>query len=72
MLTAQELREIGEALYGSGWRAAMASRLGKTKRTIERYATGDRSVPASMKGELLELVADQVATLESLGDRLEG
>lgn len=63
--TRHDLAEIGELIYGDGrgWKAQLAERLGKCKRLIEYYASGDRAIPADMRRDLDDLIEAQVSAL---------
>lgn len=66
ILTRSRLAEIGRALYGEHWRAPMAERLSRTKRTIERYADGSRSMPKHMAEDLERLIDEQIELLNAV------
>lgn len=57
------LENVGRAIYGENWRAPMARRLGKSKRTIERYAAGSRRMPPDMLAALEDIIDEQVNAL---------
>ncbi len=44
-MTSEQLRRIGERLYGWGWLTRLAADLGVTDRTVRRWAAGDYEIP---------------------------
>jgi hypothetical protein len=49
----------GEALFGSDWKAPLARALGMNRRTIIRYAAGEREIPDDLLDELRVLARGQ-------------
>ncbi len=65
-MTATYLRAAGEALYGPLWQAAIARDLGVAKRTVQRWAGGYTTPPASLPEELRELLRKRLGVIEAL------
>jgi DNA-binding transcriptional regulator YiaG len=56
-MTADELRQIGERLFGEwGWQSALARRYGVNGRTVRRWVSGDSPVPDEIAAELRDAV----------------
>jgi len=63
-MTADELTQIGVALYGAThWKAQLARTLGYGNRTVQRWATGSWDVPDELPGRLTTLVERRIVTL---------
>ena len=64
-----QLKAIGEALYGTRWQSSLAADIDVTYRTIRRWLTGTRTIPASVWPLLATLVRARCIALEhSLND----
>jgi hypothetical protein len=68
ILTRSRLAEIGKALYGEHWRRVIAEKLGKSKRTIERYLAdrtkdSHRGLPRELAAEVDRLIDEQIELL---------
>lgn len=50
----EELRTIGERLWGYGWQSALARAFGVNPRTVRRWAAGDSPVPDDIAASLRE------------------
>jgi len=72
ILTGRDLAEIGQLLHGPRWRRWLASKLGKTERTIIRYEDGETGIPRKVRLEILQLVKDQKRALEKYERDLSG
>jgi len=70
-LSADELRAIGELLYGEHWQSDLARALDVGPRTVRFWAAGDprRPVPAGVAGEIRELAATRLAQIGAWLDR---
>jgi len=51
-----DLRRIGHAMFGSGWREALAYELGVAVRVVERWESGTADMPASVWTEVADLL----------------
>lgn len=49
----------GEALFGSDWKAPLARALGLNRRSVIRYASGEREIPEFLEDELRDLARGQ-------------
>lgn len=45
MTDPDRLTRAGRLLYGDWWHTGLATALGRNRRTVQRWATGERSVP---------------------------
>ena len=64
LMTDQELlRDIGAALYGPHWHAALAHDLDVSWRTMRRWIAGE-AVPPRVWGELKELLSARMLLFE--------
>jgi hypothetical protein len=57
---------VGRALYGEGWRAALARELGISDRSFRVWASGRSAVPVGILEELLELLEIRDTELAAL------
>jgi hypothetical protein len=77
MTSAELIRAVGEALFGSRWRPEMAAALEVGDRPLRRWAASDAgrpdevSPPAGIWSELLEMVDARQAQLSRVRDELE-
>ena len=60
-MTADELREVGEYLYGPRWQSPLARDIDIDERAMRRMASGERPVPIGVAAELIEKAAARVA-----------
>lgn len=51
-MTAKQLTEIGEKLYGRGWQTRMAEALGVDPSTVRRWVSGAVPVPTTAAAAL--------------------
>lgn len=65
-MTPTELREAGEALYGPRFTTDLARNLNVAVRTVQRWLSGDRAIPARRSQEIVALVAERHKTLNEL------
>lgn len=71
-MTPALLREAGEALYGERWQSDLARALGVEVRTVQRWATGDRTPAPGVWADIRELVKQRGAALAVIRRRLRG
>ena len=66
------LNRVGSALYGEapGWHEPLASDLAVDKRTMQRWASGKREIPAAIQGELAALCHEASRELGALAIEL--
>jgi hypothetical protein len=57
-LTAQELAAAGQALYGSGWRVALAHALGVSRTDIVKVESGREVAPEGWRAKVVALAQD--------------
>lgn len=69
-MTADLLREAGEALYGPRWQSDLARALKKADRTVRRWDAGSSEVPASVWTELRSLLKARGLALASVRRKL--
>ncbi len=70
-MSADLLRQCGEALYGSRWQTDLAAALGVSDRTIRRWATDQTSVPRGVYTDLLRMTMERTIVLDDLAERLK-
>ena len=51
-MNADRFVECGRALFGSLWQAEMARAIGKSDRTVRRWAKGEQAVPVTASEEV--------------------
>lgn len=61
-MSTREFNELGEELFGEGWRGAVARLLRIDKRAIQRWSSGQNAVPP----EVLDAMAHIAASVEAL------
>lgn len=59
-MTPQAFRALGEAIYGRHWQHQVADALQVTDRTVRRWASGAREIPATVKHELDAIAACRI------------
>lgn len=77
-MTPALLREIGEALWGRWWIGSMARSLSSpldplkpvATRTVERWESGERSIPDGVAAELVASIDAKIAELRALRKKL--
>ena len=69
-MTPELLTEIGEALYGNQWQTDLARDLDVAVRTVQRWLSGERAIPAGLSDDLRPLLAARGKTIEALIHRL--
>lgn len=65
-MRAEQLRAIGEAMYGPRWQSELARALGVTDRTIRRWAAGEWPVPSPVQAEIKTLLKSRSSTLREI------
>lgn len=63
VLTPKMLKAFGQAVYGDGWQSILADKLGRSQKTISRWAAGQFNTPAGLKEELGGLIDEQIDLL---------
>jgi DNA-binding transcriptional regulator YdaS (Cro superfamily) len=69
-MTPAQLTAAGEALYGPGWKSAIADLLGVDYRRIKHWLDGTRPIPA-IEAELAAELRRRGKQALALADRLE-
>lgn len=69
-MSADLLREVGEALYGTRWYTDLARALDVSERTVRRWSSGSHAVPDGLWADLREAVQQRRAELGDLSKRL--
>ena len=70
LLTANDLRETGEDLWGPAWPSILAHRLGTTAKTVRCWATGKHGMPEDLLPTLIALCSEQSKALQERRDAL--
>lgn len=65
-MTPDQLREIGEALYGTGWQSDLAADLGVAERTVRRWLSGAQIIPDGVAAEVRALCVRRGTYLRTL------
>jgi hypothetical protein len=72
-LSVEDLRRIGEALYGPRWQTEMAAALGfGDSARIRQFLSGARPIPAGIYADAMALLRHKSETAKALADELEG
>lgn len=71
ILTGDELKEIGIALYGDQWRENLARSLDVDSRRIPQWESGKRAIPAGVTDDLLALLKENHKQIETLIKKIE-
>jgi hypothetical protein len=58
LLTSQELTTTGQALFGPGWRAALAHAFEVSQAEIVAVESGKKAAPEQWRGQLIALAQD--------------
>jgi hypothetical protein len=70
VITQDNLRAVGKALYGPRWQSELSRDLNVAVRTVQRWDAGERGIPASLGDDLRELLVQRRIDIdELLGDR---
>lgn len=67
----ENLRMIGQALYGQQWKSDLARDLGVADRTVRRWLAGESEMPAGAQDELRQLCLKRSAELAALAAKIE-
>lgn len=71
ILTGDELKEAGTALYGDQWRENLARSLNVDSRRIPQWETGKRAIPVGVTNDLLTLLQENHRRIETLIKKIE-
>jgi hypothetical protein len=63
---ADELARIGEALFGPSWQTPLAAELGVAVRTVQRWASGERSPSEGVWRDLAALCRSRAKALDGI------
>ncbi|CAB4121811.1 hypothetical protein UFOVP16_9 [uncultured Caudovirales phage] len=66
-----DIRLIGAALYGPQWQTPMATALGVSVRTVQRWAAGAVKVSPAMWAKILKIAERRQAEVGAALDRLQ-
>lgn len=69
-LISDQLRAVGQTLYGPAWQSPLAEALGVTDRTIRRWAKGEYEIPEGIAKELANVCRTRSIELERLAEKL--
>ena len=53
-MTPEKLTALGEKLFGTRWRKPLATFLGRSERTVRRWAAGKTKMPKGLGEEIVE------------------
>ncbi|MEW6258143.1 MAG: hypothetical protein AB1592_19495 [Pseudomonadota bacterium] len=71
-LSVEDLRRIGETLYGPRWQTEMAAALGfGDSARIRQFLSGARPIPAGVYADAMALLRQKSETARALADELE-
>lgn len=56
-----DLKRVGEALYGYGWQTHLAAAIQVDTRTMRRWIAGDSPTPEGLRADLLRLLGQRSA-----------
>lgn len=60
-MTADQLRRVGEALYGANsWKTPMAENIGVSNRQIVRYMSGENAISAGVAARVMAFAEDRL------------
>lgn len=63
----EELRKVGETLFGSQWQTDLSRALGlSSPRRVRQWLAGDRSIPVGIWDDLYTLLQQREQTIESV------
>jgi hypothetical protein len=66
-----ELRRIGQLLFGPDWQAPLARALNINTRTVQRWATGEAAPKGDLRADLAPVADARVQELQKLADELK-
>lgn len=68
----ERLKQAGEMLYGARWRSDMARELGRSDRTVRRWAVAaDDTVPPAVWATLRKRLGEKAAGARALQQKLK-
>jgi hypothetical protein len=66
-MSPSELRQAGEALYGSRWQTELAAALGvRDSARVREWLRGARPIPVSIRAELIALMTQRANALRNV------
>ena len=71
MLTPHTLRAAGVAMFGERWQTPLADMLGIAPRTMFRWASGQKDIPAGVWDDLAEVCRQRAKGLSGIIAYLE-
>lgn len=63
-MTPKTLATVGSALFGPTWQTRLANKIAVNDRTVRRWASGEMTIPATLRTELLILAEDRRAAID--------
>jgi|TARA_R110000824_G_scaffold82503_4_gene206821 hypothetical protein len=70
-MTREQLKAVGEALYGPRWQSELSRDLTVAVRTVQRWDAGQRGIPASLGDDLRELLVRRRNKISGLIEKFE-
>lgn len=70
MTDVDRLTRAGRLLWGDWWHTGMATALGIARRTVQRWATGERAIPADVWPRLRALLIEHAGEVRSFAAEL--
>lgn len=67
-MTPEQLKEIGNLLYGERWQAPLARDLGVNVRTVARWATGEIVMRYGVERDIVALCKRRINNLQKVVD----
>jgi hypothetical protein len=71
VITQDNLRAVGEALYGPRWQSELSRDLNVAVRTVQRWDAGERGIPASLGDDLCDLLVRRRNKISDLIEKFE-
>ncbi len=65
-MTRDQLTDVGEALYGLRWQAALSRDLNVALRTVQRWDAGERGIPDTLSDDLRALLEQRRIDIDDL------
>ena len=65
-MTRDQLTDVGEALYGLRWQAALSRDLNVALRTVQRWDAGERGIPDTLSDDLRALLKQRRIDIDDL------
>lgn len=63
-MTPKTLATVGSALFGPTWQTRLANAISVNDRTVRRWASGEMSIPVTLREELLQIAGDRRQQIE--------